>query len=63
MKLIAVQPATTTGSMPIVKCATCGRILRNEPVFADLEGVPFKAYYCVTCTNLTALEGVRHDQE
>jgi hypothetical protein len=32
-------------------CIVCGRRLESdkEPIFADLDGEPFKAYYCAAC--------------
>lgn len=33
------------------KCACCGISLcsTRDPIFADLNGVPFRAYYCAGC--------------
>jgi len=37
-------------------CKGCGKVIGDmgneaEPRFADLDGEPFKAYYCVPCAN------------
>ena len=35
------------------RCISCGRMVdaSREAVFADIEGEPFKAYYCEPCKN------------
>jgi hypothetical protein len=40
--------------MPVVKCAKCSEKIRPsyvDSMFADLDGEPFKAYYCAPCAN------------
>lgn len=40
-----------------VDCHGCGKIKRTDHVVADLDGEPFKAYYCEQCAaGLRALE-------
>jgi hypothetical protein len=32
-----------------VRCQCCGAIVRLDVAYADLDGEPFKAYYCPDC--------------
>ena len=44
-----------TGKSFRVVCDCCNKTLwSNEGVFADLDGEPFKAYYCESCAMLEA---------
>ena len=42
-----LQPVTMRPGQ-VLQCCTCGS-MRPAPIWADLHGVAFKAYYCETC--------------
>jgi hypothetical protein len=49
MKLVKV-----TGREFIIDCVKCGAKLYagdGHDIYADIEGKPFKDYYCKTCAN------------
>jgi DNA-directed RNA polymerase subunit RPC12/RpoP len=45
-------PLTASGPQTF-SCVDCGKRVNqsHEPVYADLSGVPFAAYYCQQCKN------------
>lgn len=47
-----------TGAYFVAWCIKCGkRLERNDwPIWADLDGEPFKAYYCAECKQETERE-------
>lgn len=58
-----LQPVT--GPIMTFVCCKCGTRTTNAPgregqpqVYADLEGEPFKAYYCAECLRGEAADGV-----
>lgn len=45
-----LQPVT--GAAFTVTCIACGTLTRQrDGLFADLDGEPFRAYYCAPCAN------------
>lgn len=48
----------------IYTCCSCGCSMnsKNETVFADLDGEPFKAYYCNDCMVLVEKEADKKNE-
>lgn len=34
------------------RCYRCGKLTQSKDLYADLDGAPFKAYYCRECTQI-----------
>ena len=51
MILRPITPATTLGHAQtlLAACLDCGGHVRSDTGYCDLEGPPFKAYYCAEC--------------
>ena len=49
MRLVPV-PANESNPTIKVLCKGCGRWVLAQEAVADLDGEPFKAYYCAPCT-------------
>ena len=50
MNLKPVNPEPQPGQRLL--CASCGKMKEARKMFADLDGEPFKAYYCSECTQV-----------
>ena len=49
-KRLKAMGAATPGLSPVIlTCVGCGERVSQERLWADHNGVPFKAYYCNTC--------------
>lgn len=49
MNLEKVEYRPTTKATR-VQCRSCGRLILLQDAYADLDGKPFKGYYCGECT-------------
>lgn len=58
-----LQPMDNSRFAAYFICCQCGKrmvLSRAEPtIYADLDGEPFKAYYCADCARKAANEGTR----
>lgn len=52
MNLQPINPRPSLFSFRL-QCIACGCWADAATVHADLDGEPFKAYYCQSCTNKT----------
>lgn len=56
MKLISCEGQTEwerkRNRETIVICCICARRLKLSKAYADLDGKPFKAYYCARCAEI-----------
>ena len=57
MNLVPIYPTKPEFSF---KCTGCTRIGNSETGAADLDGAPFKSYYCRRCADLEHKPGVWH---
>lgn len=51
LNLQPIQPALVNGGVQtlLARCVACGGHVRSDTGFADLDGEPFRAYYCAAC--------------
>jgi hypothetical protein len=52
MNLQPIWPPVPFSVLPAA-CTSCGKDVRTDTGFADLDGPPFKAYMCVACTTIS----------
>jgi hypothetical protein len=48
MNLQRIRPALPVQTL-LTRCERCKGVVRSDTGFADLDGPPFKAYYCAVC--------------
>jgi hypothetical protein len=55
MKLAKVNPCPVF----LVTCIKCGKKVMSDiqPTYADLDGKPFKDYYCFKCVDYSKIKG------
>lgn len=51
MNLQPIKPATVMGHAQTIlaACLGCGGHVRSDTGYADLDGPPFRAYFCAEC--------------
>lgn len=42
-------------------CTRCLRVFKSDNLFADLEGEPFKSYYCNDCAMIKTEQRIPHN--
>ncbi len=47
MQIVPIEPVDQSGSL--IQCCKCSRWWKMNQSFADLDGAPFKDYYCWDC--------------
>ena len=63
MNLVKVEHTGTSYHSFLAVCLNCNkRVWSSEGLFSDLEGEPFKAYYCHSCASIVSSGAIKSEE-